>query len=93
MRNSVLIFQKLVNILYYHCVAYHRCFLPYIKPWFRSVVTYQMAKLMIGVIVSKQFQKFEKVKSVTPFSHPFLLFYADTPFKQCLNCVTIRQRG
>ena len=46
---------------------------------------------MIGVIVLKQFIKFEKVKSGTPFKTLFFLFHVDTLFKQCINGITIRE--
>ena len=37
---------------------------------------------MIGVKVLKQFWKFEKVNNYTFEKLPFLLFHANTPFKE-----------
>ena len=44
-------------------------------PWLGSVVMYQIIKLMIGVIVLKQFQKFLKVKNGTPCKNFLSLYF------------------
>ena len=70
------------------------CVLPHVKPWLRSIVMYQIVKLMIGVIVLKQFQKFVKVKNGTPFKNSlFFYFMLIHHLSSVEHGVTIRERA